>query len=72
MGGLCLSKPGLCTARLWGNMIRLARTCSGAVLVIFAHCRSYLTGHKVCWADAFNQQNVVMLCCMPVVSMNGC
>lgn len=77
VGGLCLSKPSLCTARLWGNMVRLARTCSGVFLVIFANCRKtegYLTGHKVCWANAFNQRKEfeVMLCCMPVVSMNGC
>lgn len=80
VGGLCLSKPGLCTARPWDNVIRLARTCSGAVLVIFADCRKtedYLPGHK--WpghlrANAFNQRKEfeAMLCCMSVVSMNGC
>lgn len=77
VGGLCLTKPSLCTARLWGNVVRLARTCSGVFLVIFANCRKtegYLTGHKVCWANAFNQRKEfeAMLYCMPVVSMKGC
>lgn len=35
--------------------------------------RDYLTSHKVCWTNAFNQRKEFeeMLCCMPLVSMNG-
>lgn len=37
--GLHVSKAGVCTARLWGSMVRLARAHIGVFLVIFADCR---------------------------------
>lgn len=37
--GLHVSKSGVCTVRLWGTMVRLARAHSGVFLEIIADCK---------------------------------
>lgn len=43
-------------------------------LLIAGRHENYLTGHKISWANTFNQQKEfeAMLCCTPMLSVNVC